>query len=224
MQIETKHAERHIRSLNLAKDCAELGARFRTINFVTGLSQRELNGLFFPDGTTTPRGRAPDSPDWYHSANLLNRAEASIFVSIYRRIRDLGFGPPQALVSGYRHYRSACILEPRISFDRAFDLASHVDGVWLVKAANFSLLPCPVCSSQYVAAVSITPVSNHECPFCKLIARYPRDPRIQTAFPIRDLSDVLSLHSSFLALSRHADEFERPGPTIDDTSAAGNQR
>jgi len=206
MSIETKHAERHIRSLTLAKECAALGARLRTIGFVTGLTNRELTNLFFADGRSMPRGRPPESPEWYHNANLLNRVEASILVSIYRRIRELGFGPGEALVFGYRHYQAACRLHPRISFDRAFDLASHMDGLWLSTRSNFSLLNCPVCAGQYVATVSGHQTSNHECPFCKLITRYPRDARIQAAFPMRDVSDLPLLKQGLLALSRRSTE------------------
>jgi flagellar transcriptional activator FlhC len=204
--IEIERAERHIRALALAKECAILGARLRTISYITGLTHRELSRLLFAHGQSIPCGRHPDSPDWYHSANLLNRTEASIFVSIYRRIRDLGFGPADALVSGYRHYQTSCHQQPRVSFDRAFDLASHIDGLWLARKSNFSLLNCPVCASQYVAAVSVHPVSNHECPFCKLVSRYQRDPRIQSSFPVRDLPDVSSLQLGMVALPRRSEK------------------
>lgn len=213
MKIETKRAERHIQALNLAKECAELGARFRTIVFVTGLTQRTLHDLFFQDGNTTPRGRAPDSPDWYHSANLLNRVEASIVVSLYRRIRNLGFGPPHALTHGYRQYREACDHHPRISFDRAFDLVSHVDGIWLSKVINLSLLSCPACSSHYVAAVGAEPISNRECPFCRLVSRYERDPRIQAAFPVRAHVRLDSLDDGLPTLFRQIEEMASLGTT-----------
>lgn len=206
MPIETKHAERRIRSLTLAKECAELGARFRTISYVTGLTHRELSNLFFATGKLMPRGRPPESPEWYHSANLLNRVEASIMVSLYRRIRDLGFGPAEALVAGYRHYLTACRQVPRISFDRAFDLASHLEGLWLSARSNFSLLKCTVCAAQYVASVGVNLISNGECPFCKLVNRYPRDARIQSAFPVLDVSDLPSLELSLSALSRESSE------------------
>lgn len=204
--MDSNRVERHIRALGLAQACAAFGARARTIGYVTGLPRGELTRLFFADRKTAPRGRPPDSPDWYHSANLLNRAEASIFVSIYRRIRDLGFGPAEALVAGYKHYRAVCPEQSRISFDRAFDLASHMDGLWLARTSNFSLLECPVCTSQYVTAVSAQPVSNHECPFCKLVTRYPRDPRIQASFQVRDLPDMTSAQLGVIALSRQSND------------------
>lgn len=203
MASNIKQAERHIRALALAKDCVTLGARIRTVGYVTGLPHAQLTHLFFADCTLAQRGRAPDSPEWYHSANLINRTEASIFISIYRRIRELGFGPTEALVSGYRHYRTVCRNHPRINFDRAFDLASHMDGLWTVRTPSFSLVTCPACTSQYVASVSVHPVTNHECPFCKLVRRYQRDPRLQTSFPVNALPDITVIQREVIALSKH---------------------
>lgn len=202
MATNTNHAERHIRALALAKECVALGARIRTVAYVTGLPHGQLTHLFFSDCTLAQRGRAPDSPDWYHSANLINRTEASIFLSIYRRIRELGFGPTEALVAGYRHYLTVCRNHPRIHFDRAFDLASHMDGLWTVRTPSFSLVTCPTCTSQYVTSVSAHPTTNHECPFCKLVKRYRRDPRLQTSFPVNALPDIAAIQSGTFVLSK----------------------
>jgi len=200
--MSATYAERHIRALKLAKKCAALGARSRTIEFVTGLAHSEVTRLFFSDRRAPTQGRAPDSPDWYHSANLINRAEASIFVSVYRRIRDLGFGPDEALVGGYKHYMACCPGSPRINFDRAFDLACHIDGLWTVRVPNFTLLTCPTCTSQYVASPGARPVTNHDCPFCKLIKRYPRDARLQTSFPVKPIPDFSVMEFGVIALSK----------------------
>lgn len=202
MATNTSHVDRHIRALALAKECVALGARIRTVGYVTGLPHGQLAHLFFAGRTSAQRGRAPDSPDWYHSANLLNRTDASIFISIYRRIRELGFGPAESLVSGYRHYLAVCRSHPRIHFDRAFDLASHTDGLWTVRIPSFSLVTCPVCGSQYVTSIGVHPVSNHECPFCKLVKRYRRDPRIQTSFPVNALPDITAVQLGVIALSK----------------------
>lgn len=200
--MNTRYAERHIRALGWAKECAALGARSRTIEYVTGLSHGEVGRLFFSDRASAPRGRAPDSPDWYHNANLLSRAEASIVVSIYRRIRGLGFSPAEGLVSGYKHYLAVCGVRPRIGFDRAFHLASYVDGLWIVRAPNLSLVTCPACASQYVASIGAKTVTNGECPFCKLVKRYPRDPRIQTSFPVKAMPDISAMEFGVIALSK----------------------
>jgi len=200
--MDITYAERHIRALALAKECAALGARIRTIEYVTGLANGQLGRLFFADRRSAPRGRAPDSPEWYHSANLLNRTAASMFVSIYRRIRELGFGPAESLVSGYKHYVLASRGDRRISFDRAFDLASHMDGLWTARTPSFSLLTCPVCASQYVSSLSCRPLTSHECPFCKLVKRYPRDPRIQMSFRASALPDLTAMPLGISALTR----------------------
>ncbi len=182
--------DRQLRALQLAKDCAALGARVRTIGHLTGLPPRELLRLLFPDRENVPRGRPPDSPEWYHGANLLYRAEASIVVALYRRLRDGGFAAAEALVAAYRHYGGVCEPPQRISFDRAFDLAAHTDGLWLTSVQSFSLVACPTCHSEYLAAYGSAPRSNDECPFCKLVQRYGTDQRVQASFPVRPLPDL----------------------------------
>lgn len=179
-------ADRHLRIVRLAKDCAELGARVRTIHSMTGLPPREIQRLFFADPQAIPRGRPPDSPEWYHSANLLFRTDASILATTYRRLRLAGFGPDDALVGAYRHYRTVCQAPHRISFDRAFDLASHTDGIWIAKSPSFSVVTCPSCASEFLATLGTVPRSE-PCPFCKLVQRYGNDPRVQTSFPVHPL-------------------------------------
>lgn len=194
-------ADRHLRAVRLAKDCRDLGARGRTIHHVTGLQPRELRRLLFPDPQATPRGRAPDSPDWYHSANLLYRAESSIFISIYRRLRDSGFAAGETLVGAYRHYQSICQCPYRISFDRAFDLASHIDGIWLAKSPAFTIATCPVCGGEFLAAVGTVPSNNKQCPFCKLVQRYATDQRVQSSFPLHPLGDPTAIQLRMMALA-----------------------
>lgn len=195
-------ADRHLRALQLARACAELGARSRTIHLITGLPPALVQRLFFPDPQATPRGRPPNSLDWYHSANLIDRAESSIFIALYRRLRSTGFAAGEALISAYRAYRAICRAPPRISFDRAFDLASHTDGIWLAREAVFEVVTCPVCASQYLSALGTVPGTRGECPFCKLLQRYPADPRLQSSFPPGPPLDGPSLPPDFLGLYR----------------------
>jgi flagellar transcriptional activator FlhC len=176
-------ADRHLSVIRLAQDCALLGARIRTIHHITGLNPRDVQRLFFNDPQAIPRGRPPNSLEWYHGANLIARAESSIFIAIYRRLRDNGFGAGETLVSAYRGYQAICQCPHRISFDRAFDLASHTDGIWLAKAAVFEVLTCPVCGSEFLTAIGTMANAADECPFCKLIQRYHTDPRLQMSFP-----------------------------------------
>jgi flagellar transcriptional activator FlhC len=179
--------DRQLRAFNLAKACAALGARVRTIGYLTGLPSRELLRLLFPNRQVVPRGRPPASPEWYYGANLLHRTEASIVVVLHQRLRRAGFAAPEALVGAYHHYQKVCESPLRISFDRAFDLVAHTEGVWLTNSRSFGTASCPECHCDYLAAFGAIARSNHECPFCKLVQRYGADQRVKAAYPTRTL-------------------------------------
>ena len=192
--------DRQIRALALARECAAHGARVRTISRLTGMNPRDLLRLLFPDRQRVPRGRSPDSPEWYHGANLLYRAEASIVMSVYRRLRAADFGGGEALLGAYRHYAGLCQPPHRISFDRAFDLAAHTDGLWLTESRSFSLVVCPACHSEFLAAFGSVALSNDDCPFCKLVQRYGSDPRVQSSFPAQPLANPSAMQLGMLIL------------------------
>ncbi|TXT31891.1 MAG: hypothetical protein FD131_814 [Rhodocyclaceae bacterium] len=70
--------DRHLHAMQQAKQLAALGARLKTIHIMTGMPPRQVQSLFFPDAHTIPRGRAPDSAEWYHGANLILRTDACL--------------------------------------------------------------------------------------------------------------------------------------------------
>lgn len=171
-----------MRALKLAHDCAMLGARVRTIHHLTGLRPRELLYLLFNSLAPPPCGRAPNSREWYHSANLLQRVESSIVISNFQRMRRLGFPAPEALIGAYRYYQSMYRPPPRISFDRAFDLAAHTEGLWIAQEPSFRLVACPRCGGEFLDALGGTETCARPCPFCQLIDRHARDPRLTASF------------------------------------------
>ena len=195
----TPRIDRQLRALEVAKQCASMGARVRTIEYLTGLPPRDVLQLLFPDRLSVPRGRPPDSPEWYHTANLLYRAEASILISIYCRLRNSGFSAAEGLVGAYRHYAGICNTPQRISFDRGFDLAAHTDGLWLTTERSFSIVTCPACGSDYLVTYGGT-ASSDDCPFCRLLQRYNTDQRIQTSFPTHPLMNPEFVRLGTLAL------------------------
>lgn len=197
--MQTEFVERHIRSLSVAKTCAELGARIRTITYITGLDHNELVRLFFVDEHSAPRGRPPDSPEWYHQANLIEQVEAAIVVTVHCRMCELGFGPAEALVGGFKRYREQCTQTPRISFDRAFDLVCHTQGIWITDRPHLALATCPCCSSRYLTGLGESPRHSRACPFCKVIKRYQCDKRVQATFPPRSLPAVKSIQFGLLS-------------------------
>ncbi len=89
-------------------------------------------------------------------------------MSLYRRLRGGGFAATDSLVGAYRHYRSLCEPPQRISFDLAFDLAAQTDGLRLTIEQSFSLVACPQCNSEFLAAYGATQRSKDGCPFCRL--------------------------------------------------------
>jgi flagellar transcriptional activator FlhC len=197
--METSYAELHIKSLCLAKMCAEFGARIKTIAHITGLEHKELVRLFFVDANSAPRGRPPDSPEWYHQANLIEKVETSIFASIFAKVNSLGFGPADSLIGAYKVYREHCAHAPRVSFDRAFDLVCHLKGIWTRRQPQLAISVCAHCRSQYVAALGDRTLAAPGCPFCKLVKRYQCDRRIQESFPVRSLPTDFPLHYGLLA-------------------------
>lgn len=199
--------DQQIRALTLAKGCAALGARVRTISHLTGMNPRDVLRLLFADRRqSVPRGRCPDSPEWYHGTNLLNRAEASIVMGIFRRLRCADCHAGEALLGAYQHYVGICQPPHRISFDRAFDLAAHTDGLWVTKTQSFSLVTCTRCHSEFLAAFGSVARSNEHCPFCKLVRRYGTDARLQSSFATRPLIAPSDAQMGMLALLRSSNK------------------
>src|SRR5574338_1631631 len=145
--------DRHLRAIQLAKQLAALGARLKTIHLITGIPPRQVQALFFPDPRSIPRGRAPDSAEWYHGANLILRADACLIGARYRQLRNQGLSAGEALVFAYRAYQAATLPPYRIRLDRAFNLISYIDGIWLTNAPALSVLTCSRFGCEFIAAV-----------------------------------------------------------------------
>ena len=195
---------RRIQGLSIARRCAELGARLSTIEHVSGLPQSEFRHLAFPAQSTVPRGRIPTSIDWLHRrTSLLGQAEAAIIMCTYRRLTDGGFPAPDALLGAYSHYREICESPHRISLDRAFNLASNMDGIWLARKRCLHLVRCSACGSEYIGTiVSVDTAATPCCPFCPVLQRYALDPRLQAHFPERPIVGAGDLQVGVMALMR----------------------
>lgn len=195
---------RRLQALSIAKRCVDLGARLSTIEHLSGLPQSEFRHLAFPTRSTVPRGRSPGSVDWLHRrTTVLEQAAAAVVMAGYRRLRNGGFPAPEALLGAYSHYREICDPPHRITLDRALDLASHVDGIWLARHCSLDLVTCAACGSEYLATLGCEKGSAAEdCPFCVLIQRYRVDRRLQLHFPTRPLVSAADLQVGVMALMR----------------------
>lgn len=196
--------DRRLQALSTARACAMFGARLSTIEHLSGLPQPEFRHLAFPTQGKVPRGRIPTSVDWLHRrTSLLEQAEAAVIMTTYRRMTDGGFPPSEALLGAYAYYRDICEAPYRIILDRAFTLASNMDGIWLVRKRCLQLVRCSACGSEHIGPI-VSDATNTapDCPFCPVIHRYLLDPRLQARFPHRPQAAAADLHLSILALMR----------------------
>lgn len=190
--MSTESAKRLIIAMERAMRCIALGARTRTIHRLTGLTPAEIERLLGPNAAVA-RGRHPDSTDWYHNATLLERAEASLVVVRCCRGISFQFEPEDALLSAYERHMRMFGKAPRISFDRAFDLTAQVCGLWIASERTMSLVTCKACQRDYLSVLTNLPGLPADCPYCALVRRYARDPRLQQGFPARCLPAGFSL-------------------------------
>jgi hypothetical protein len=180
-------AAHHLLALEYAQQCLALHARRRTVALLTGLHPREIDQHLRID--EVKMGRLPSSPEWYHSAQLTHKVEASILLVYYRRARDRGFAARDALLAAYRRYLDLIGPEPGIHFDRAFNLVCHLDGLWEVHERSFDLHVCSRCRSRFLVPIGDARPRD-DCIFCRFVALYPTNPRLQARFPARPLPDL----------------------------------
>ena len=192
--------DRHLWAIQLAKHLAALGARLKTIHLITGIQPRQVQSLFFPDARSIPRGRAPDSAEWYHGANLILRTDACIIGAKYKQLRNQGLTAGESLILAYRSYQAATLPPYRISLDRAFNLVSYIDGIWLAREPTLSILTCSACNCEFIAAVGTVTQPGEACLFCKLVERFHVDHRIQASYPVHPVIDMAEHQLGMLAL------------------------
>ena len=184
-----------------AVQCSVLGARTSTIAILTGMSQTDILRLL-GDDRPVARGRCPDSVEWYHRANVLERAEASFVVVRCVTAMKLHFDPVESLLHAYALYRRRFDERQRISFDRAFELTARSCGLWKGFERKMSVATCRSCRGDYLTVLTNLPGSSVDCPFCSLIRRYQLDPRLQQQFPERSCGDQREVFEHIASMAR----------------------
>ena len=157
-------ADTRIRSLETARECVRLGARQRTIAWITGLPTSFIFRNVYDAQHHAPRGRPPYAEDFIFRASLKVQAEAGMFAAKYRLLTAEGFTPAQALITAFKHY--LCVIpNASVSFDEAFFLVSNLDGIWAVPTHTLSLAACRRCGCLHVLPHGA--VAAVGCPFCR---------------------------------------------------------
>ena len=141
-----------------------LGARQRTIAWLTGLPTSFIFHNIYDAEHLPPRGRPPYTEDFIYRASLRVQAEVGIFAAKYRLLTAEGIAPAQALITAFKHYRSV-IPQPSFSFDEAFFVASSLDGIWAASTRTLELGACRRCGCLYLLPLGAAPAAG--CPFCR---------------------------------------------------------
>lgn len=158
--------DKGLRSLETARECAVLGARKRTIAWITGLPPTFILRNVFDQDNPAPCGRPPYTEDFVFRASLKLQAAASAFAVKYEALAADGFAPAHSLIAAFRHYRSFADA-PALCFDEAFYLVCNLSGIWACAARKLQITGCRSCGSKHLAPFGSTPPD--ECPFCKVL-------------------------------------------------------
>lgn len=176
--------ETRLQRLALVKRMSPFNPRPRTIELLTGLPLSVVNGLV--DSERLRTGRLPCANEWYHTATLLERVEASMMASLYDRNRDCGFPVAESLIEAYEAFIDHLPNGALISFDRAFFLVAQLEpGTYPgFQEKLLSLVTCPACGCRHLVQYGATHREDG-CVFCRFISRYSVDARLRAHFEPR---------------------------------------
>jgi flagellar transcriptional activator FlhC len=158
-------ADTRIRSLETARECVRLGARQRTIAWLTGLPASFIFQNIYDAQHLPPRGRPPYTEDFIYRSSLKVQAEIGMVAAKYRLLTAEGIAPAQALITAFKHYRSVA-RQPSFSFDEAFFVVSNLDGIWAASIRSLELGACRRCGCLHLLARGAAPAAAG-CPYCR---------------------------------------------------------
>lgn len=154
-----------IRSLETARECVRLGARQRTIAWLTGLPTGFIFRHVYDAQHLPPRGRPPYAEDFLYRRSLRVQAEVSMLAAKYCRLTAEGIARAPALITAFRHY-SSIVVQPSFSFDEGFFVISNLDGIWAASTRTLELGACQRCGCLHLLPYGATPAAAG-CPFCR---------------------------------------------------------
>ena len=189
-------------SLEIARECVELGARTRTISLLTGLPPSVVVRHVFGRSHSSVVGRPPYAEEFIFRAKVAVQAEIGVFARAYRRLRDEGFGAGRALIAAYRHHANVFV-PTSICFDEAFFLVSCLDGIWGSPRQTLELYSCRTCSSPHVLPVG--PGASDQCALCKVSSKphlYAMARPREAAIPVRPVPAELDRTIAALRLQQ----------------------
>ncbi len=124
-----------------------------------------------PTVTSAYLSRPMPLATWSAKTEVTHRVQYAVFASHFRRVVRLDLSLTEAMCAAFETTRRACRDYPKpVSFDRCFEVAALLDGIWGVTEKKLELLQCASCSSHYLVSKADSHPSG--CPFCMLIRRH----------------------------------------------------
>lgn len=194
------YGDQHWVTLNWARLALNLGARRGVVERITGIRHSELMRLFCnsTDHRKSPGG-FPCSAEWYIKANLITVVHATDFYATFDKLRKAGNPPAEALIKAFEKYAKKYHHDRRLTFDRAFHLITHVDGLWATGQPELQAFPCDRCGSIYVAARWKVARTFEECPMCRLAKKYVSSVRVSRRLSTNGLGKLFEVGEASLA-------------------------
>ena len=174
------HVHHHFRSLDIAREALDLGARRTVVQQITGLCEGELRRVFgaCPSLTTNWGGR-PSSVEKLVQGRQMH-LHASDFYNGFHHLLNRGVPPDEAMVVAYRHYKARHPGDARLGFDRAFSVVTSVCRLWTSAAPSLKPLRCRTCGARYLAPIGASAHDETPCTYCRVARRFARDGRTST--------------------------------------------
>lgn len=171
---QERYITQHWTMLDWAKRALQLGARLKVVEKITGVERSELLRLFFSKGE--PRkspGASPASAEWFQHVSIPRAVHVAAFYARFDKLRASGHNAAISLIKAYELYLRAHGRDVKhvISFDRAFDLVTHVDGIWTEQTPELEAVLCARCESLFITTPGIRRLQAKECPICKVTRR-----------------------------------------------------
>lgn len=108
---------------------------------------------------------------WSSYIEVTHRVQYSVLAVTFRRLIAAGMDPPDSLRAAFIHVQGLCQHFPHpVVFDRCFEVAALLEGLWGVPAPQLQLTECSKCRAQHL--ISSTDSGKANCPFCTLVSRH----------------------------------------------------
>lgn len=150
------------KSIVLAVELIQLGARLQVLEGVTKIARNKLLRLYKETAGSSPsKGQLPSSTDWF--MGWRNNIHTSLFMVIYNKLEGVYVHPAERLINAFKLYHEQVSLsgqECELSITRAWSATRFFS------AGLLGLKKCKDCEGEYVGHGEDTLLQDFSCPLC----------------------------------------------------------